>query len=76
MPGLNDNIKVISVAVLCLKPLIMNINFPIVGLVIAAAVILIIFLIRRNFKDGKKFEKELNKLDEPTEKHDSGESSL
>ncbi|WP_164849854.1 hypothetical protein [Mucilaginibacter limnophilus] len=53
----------------------MDVNYPIVGTVIAAAIMFLILLIRRNMKDEKTFEKDLNKLDKSPEKHDSGEAS-
>lgn len=57
------------------KPVIMDINYPIVGIVVAATIMFLIFLIRRNMKDEKTFEKDLNKLDKNPEKHDSGEAN-
>lgn len=39
----------------------MEANFLIIGIVAAIAVILIAFIIRRNMKDEKNFEEDMNK---------------
>lgn len=39
----------------------MEANFLIIGIVAAIAVILIAFIIRRNMKDEKSFEEDMNK---------------
>lgn len=50
----------------------MEINYPIAGAVVLFAVLLLIFLIRKNAKDEKKFEKDENQSGEPeTHKEDS-----
>lgn len=54
----------------------MNIDYPVIGIIVAAAIMFLIFLIRRNMKDEKTFEKDLNKLDKNPEKHDSDEASM
>lgn len=38
----------------------MELNLPVIIIVSIAALILVIFLIRRNQKDEKKFEREIN----------------
>lgn len=47
-----------------------EINYPIAGLVVVVVIGLIVFLIRRNIKDKKKFEKEQIKSELKPEKHD------
>lgn len=47
----------------------MAINYPIVGLVLLAVILLIIFLIRRNQKDRTAYEKELIDSELKPEKH-------
>lgn len=49
----------------------MEIDYIIVGLVVLAAVVFVIWLIRRNMKDKVKFEKDVIKSDLKPEKHDS-----
>jgi len=49
----------------------MEINYPIVVLVLIAVGGLIIYLIRKNRKDKKKFEKETIQSELKPEKHDS-----
>ncbi len=49
----------------------MEINYPLVGLVLVAVIGLIIFLIRRNRKDKKKYENEMIQSDLKPEKHDT-----
>ncbi|WP_158797698.1 hypothetical protein [Pedobacter sp. L105] len=48
----------------------MDINYPIVGAVLLFMILLIIFIIRRNLKDEREFEEELNQPDpeDPNEK--------
>jgi preprotein translocase subunit YajC len=48
----------------------MEINYPILGLVVLAVICLIVFLVRRNRKDEKKFEKEMTESEIKPEKHD------
>jgi LPXTG-motif cell wall-anchored protein len=55
----------------------MNINYSLVGLVALAGIILLIFLIRRNQKDKKDFEKDITKSEiEPEQHKDAGENKL
>jgi preprotein translocase subunit YajC len=51
----------------------MEINYIITGLVILIAIILVILMIRRNRKDGKRFEKGLNESEITPEEHQAGE---
>ena len=53
-----------------------NINYFIVGLVVLAAIILIIFLIRRNQKDEKKFETKINQPEMKPEKHHGDQTGV
>lgn len=48
----------------------MEINYLIIALVVLAAVVFIIWLIRRNMKDKKEFEKDSIQSDLKPEKHD------
>lgn len=43
----------------------MEINNTIIAIVLLAAFILVFFLIKRNAKDEKEFEKDANKQEEP-----------
>jgi len=43
----------------------MEINYTIAAIVLVAASILVFFLIKRNAKDEKEFEKDMNKPEEP-----------
>ncbi|SDZ97904.1 FeoB-associated Cys-rich membrane protein [Pedobacter hartonius] len=47
----------------------MNINYPIAGIVLLAMILLVFFLIRRNRKDEKTFEKEMSESELKSEKH-------
>ena len=47
----------------------MAINYPIVGAVVLAVILLIIFLIRRNQKDEKKFERDMIDSEIKPDKH-------
>jgi len=48
----------------------MNINYPILTVVLLIVAALIIFIIRRNRKDQKDYEKESNQSELKPEKHD------
>jgi hypothetical protein len=48
----------------------METNFAITGLVILAAIALIIYLIRKNQKDKNKFEQDLNQSELKPDKHE------
>jgi len=48
----------------------MEVNYNIIVPVVFAVLVLILFLIRRNRKDAKKFEKEVNQTETITDKHD------
>jgi len=48
----------------------MEINYPVAGIVLLAMIILVIFLIRRNRKDEKTFEKEMSESEIKPEKHE------
>ncbi|WP_170827241.1 FeoB-associated Cys-rich membrane protein [Arcticibacter eurypsychrophilus] len=48
----------------------MEIGYFFAGLVLIAVVALIVYLIRRNQKDEKKFEKDLNRSELRPDKHD------
>ncbi len=50
----------------------MAINYPIAGLVLLAVILLIIFLIRKNQKDKKKFEKDFMQSELKPDKHEDG----
>lgn len=52
-----------------LNAIIMEINYPITGLILLAAIVLLIYLIRRNQRDEKKFEKDLNESEIDPEEH-------
>ena len=47
----------------------MAINYPIAGAVVLAVILLIIFLIRRNQKDEKKFERDMIDSEVKPDKH-------
>ena len=49
----------------------MELNYPLIGLVIFLVIGLIIFLIRRNRKDKKSYERELIDSEIKPEKHDA-----
>lgn len=49
----------------------MEISYPLAGLVLVVVIGLIIFLIRRNRKDKKKFENEMIQSELKPEKHDT-----
>lgn len=48
----------------------MDVNYEIAGLVLLAVILLIIFLIRRNQKDKKDFEKEMSESEITPDKHE------
>lgn len=48
----------------------MDINYTIVGAVVILTVLLIIFLIRRNRKDEKDYEKEVGESEIKADQHD------
>ncbi len=43
----------------------MEINYTTIAIILLAALVLIFFLTKRNVKDKKEFEKEMNKPEEP-----------
>ena len=47
----------------------MDINYTITGLILLAAICLLIYLIRKNRKDEKEFVNEMNKGELDPEKH-------
>ncbi len=47
----------------------MEINYTIIGLTALVVVVLVIFLVRRNHKDEKDFEKKLNESEVKPEEH-------
>jgi len=49
----------------------MEINYPLAGLVLVVVIGLIIFLIRRNRRDKKKYENEMIQSELKPEKHDT-----
>lgn len=51
----------------------MGINYVIVCLVLAAVILLIVWLFRRNQKDRKDFERKINLFDLDPQKHDDEE---
>jgi len=48
----------------------MAVNYPIAGAVLLVMILLIVFIIRRNRKDEREFEEELNKPDPKSEERD------
>jgi len=50
----------------------MNINYTVVAIVLLVVLLLIIFLIRRNQKDKRKLEDEMNQEEITPEKHNDG----
>ncbi len=48
----------------------MDINIPLAALVIVAALVLVGWLIKRNLKDEKEFEKSLNESESKPEMHE------
>jgi hypothetical protein len=50
----------------------MNVNYGIVGLVLLGMIFLIIYLIRRNNKDKRDFEKQLNDSEIKAAEHIEG----
>lgn len=47
----------------------MELNYPIIGLILLAAFILLLYLIRRNRKDEREFEKDFTKGEIEPEEH-------
>lgn len=54
----------------------MEINYLIVGIVVVIAISLLVFMIRRNQKDQKKFEKDFNQSELEPDKHRDEEEKL
>lgn len=54
----------------------MEMNYWIVGIATLAVIWLIIFLIRKNQKDKKDFEKYMNKSELKPEKHDEDKEKI
>ncbi|PWK75902.1 hypothetical protein LX99_03635 [Mucilaginibacter oryzae] len=50
-----------------------QINYPLIIIVVIAAVILLVWMIRRNLKDEKDYEKETMQSEIKPEKHNRGE---
>ena len=48
----------------------MDVNYPIAGVVLLAVILLIIYLIRKNQKDRKEFEKQIIDSELKPEKHE------
>ncbi len=51
----------------------MEMNYVIVGLVVVAVIVLIVWLVRRNRKDEKNFERTVNASELNPEKHKEDE---
>lgn len=49
----------------------MEANGLVIGVVIACAAVLVVFLVKRNLKDEEEFEDFLNKNDRPTKKEET-----
>lgn len=47
----------------------MEINYPIVGVILLIAIVIIIFIIKRNKGDQKDFEKNINESELKPEEH-------
>lgn len=47
----------------------MEINYPIVGVILLIAIVIIIVIIRRNKRDQKDFEKNVNESEMQPEEH-------
>jgi len=47
----------------------MEMNYPIVGVILLIAILIIVFLIRRNKKDREDFEKNINESEMEPEQH-------
>lgn len=54
----------------------MEINYSIVGLILLVTIFLIIFLIRKNKKDKKKLESDLNQSELKPEKHGDDQAQI
>lgn len=53
------------------KRTVMEANGLVIGVVIACAAVLVVFLVRRNLKDEEEFEDFLNKNERPTKKEET-----
>jgi uncharacterized membrane protein YdfJ with MMPL/SSD domain len=53
------------------KRTVMEVNWLVIGVVIACAAILVVFLVRRNLKDEEELEDFLNKNDHPIKKEET-----
>jgi hypothetical protein len=51
----------------------MTLNYTVAGIILLAIILLVIFLMRRNLKDEKKFEKDMSQSELDPEKHKSDE---
>lgn len=51
-------------------------NYPVAGLIVLAVFIGIVYLIRRNRKDEKDFEKQVGRSDIKPERHDDPEGRI
>lgn len=51
----------------------MNINYAVLGLIFLLIILLLIFVIRRNQKDRKSFERDLNRSEMEPEQHSDNE---
>nr|WP_294947156.1 hypothetical protein [uncultured Mucilaginibacter sp.] len=54
----------------------MEINYTIAGLIVFVALIVIFLLVRKNQKDEKQFEKDMNQQGTEPEKHDRDEERI
>jgi preprotein translocase subunit YajC len=48
----------------------MEVNYVVIGLILLAAIVFIVWFIKRNRKDKKEFEEEINRKELPPEQHD------
>jgi hypothetical protein len=53
----------------------MAINYKIAGIVLLLLILLVVFLIRRNLKDEKKFEKDMSKSELDPEQHEKDDQT-
>ena len=54
----------------------MNINWIIIGIVVICCIVLVYFLIKRNRKDEKEYEKFLSKTDDTNNLDESNQEDL
>lgn len=63
----------VTFTILVLKVIAMEFNVVVISILVVAIALFIVFVIKRNKKDRKDLEKDLNERELPTDKHEENQ---